>query len=77
MLFILLSSTASALAVFIVQIVIVCGGEIGWTKFRYRKCHISEYGAGVIILRGDTYLVGNTVFGGMDQVLSRANKSYD
>ena len=68
-------SAATAFSVFIVQNVIVCDRKVGRTKFGYRESHISEYGTGIIVLCGDTYLIGNAIFSSMNKVLSRTNQS--
>ena len=46
-----------------------------WAKFRCRKIHASEKTARVILLCTYAFLVRYTVFGCIDQILSRTNDS--
>jgi hypothetical protein len=47
---------------------LLCGG---WTKLRNREIHTAEHAAGIIILIADTFLLRNTIFYAVDEVLCR------
>ena len=49
---------------------------IGRTEFADGKIHILKDTAGIILLGNDALLIGNTIFGCANEVLSRANYSY-
>ena len=46
---------------------------VGGTKFTDGKLHVSEDTAGVILLRDNALLIGNTVFGGIDEIMRVAD----
>ena len=50
--------------------------KIGRTELLSWKCHMAEECAGVILLGGYTFLVGDTIFGGINDILSASDYSY-
>ena len=50
--------------------------KVGGAKFRGRKRHATEYCAGVVVLGGYAYLVGNAILGRAYKILRGAHESY-
>ncbi len=51
--------------------------EIGGIELANGKCHIVEYLAGIILISGDAFLVGNSVFSSTDKILCGTNDTND
>ena len=51
--------------------------DAGRTKLAHRKCHVTEHGAGIILTGLDALLVGNAIFGRLNQILGGTNDAND
>ena len=52
-------------------------GEGGRIEFCRRECHVTEEMAGIAFLCRNTFLVGNSILGCVDQILTGANDAND
>lgn len=46
-------------------------------EFIHRECHVFKETAGIVVLADDAFLVGDTIFGNIDQILRRTLNAHD
>ena len=75
LLFLIILASTTTFGV-IVILIASCGSKIGQTKFLGRKRHITECSAGVIVIRGNAFLFGDTIFCCINNILCCSYESY-
>ena len=49
----------------------------GRAKFTHGESHMTEHGAGIVLTGLDTFLIGDTILGCLDEILSGTNDTND